>query len=131
MHGLGGVVLRGEATGVENEQALHHGIHAEREDHGRKAQIGNAHSIQHADQCAAQNAEGNGEPDAGFADPAAQGRGHHGAQRHRPRDRQVDMAEQDDHHGARCDDAEEGADLKLLEQIVGREELTRIERTCK
>ena len=36
----------------------------------------------------------------------------------RPGHREVDMAEQDDEHHAGRDDAEEGADLELLQQVV-------------
>ena len=40
----------------------------------------------------------------------------------RPGHRQVDVAEQDDQHHAGGDDAEEGADLELLQQVGRRQE---------
>ena len=44
-----------------------------------------------------------------------------------PGHRQVDLAEQDDQHHAGGDDAEEGGDLELLQQVFGRQEVRRIE----
>ena len=64
---------------------------------------------------------GIGEHRAGRSE-ARQPRGHHAAGRHHPRHRQIDLAEQDDEHHAGGDDAEEGGDLELLQQIFGRQE---------
>ena len=43
--------------------------------------------------------------------------------RDRPRNRQVDVAEQDDQHHARRDHAEERGGLELLQQVVRRQEV--------
>ena len=51
------------------------------------------------------------------------GRGsHHPADPHRPGHREIDVAKKDDQHHAGGDDAEEGRDLELLQQIVERQE---------
>ena len=42
--------------------------------------------------------------------------------------REIDLAEQDDEHHSRRDDAEERGDLQLLQQIGAGEEIRRIDR---
>jgi hypothetical protein len=96
-------------------------------DHRGDAQIGDAIAVDEPERDAAADAEGNGE---GLADRSPAGRRgrHHAADRHDPRHRQVDLAEQDDDQRPGRDDAEERGDLELLQQIFGREEAPRIER---
>ena len=64
---------------------------------------------------------------AAAAPPAGRCRRHHAADGDHPRHRQVDLPEQDDEHRAGGDDAEEGGDLQLLQQVLGRQEVARIE----
>ena len=60
--------------------------------------------------------EPDAEPDRARQRPA-DGGGHHRGRGERPGHREVDMAEQDDQHHSRGDDAEERADLQLLQQV--------------
>ena len=53
---------------------------------------------------------------------AADRGGHHGGGGQGPGHRKIDVAEQDDEHHAGGDDAQERADLELLQQVAGVEE---------
>ena len=53
---------------------------------------------------------------------SADGGGHHGGGGQRPGHREIDVAEQDHQHEARCHDAEEGSHLKLLQEILRLQE---------
>ena len=118
------LVLGGKAARVENHQALGHGIHAKGEDHRGGAQIGNAKAVDEAHSCSAGDAKGYGDyrPHR-LSKQSCSGRRHHAADANGPGDRQVDMAEENDEHHARGDDAEKRGGLELLEKIVGRYEI--------
>ena len=94
------MVLRCEAAGMQHHQALRHRVDAEREDHRGNAQIGDAQAVDQAEDQPAGHAEGQCERLAGIAPPAARRGRHHAADRHHPGDRQIDMAQQNDQHGA-------------------------------
>jgi len=111
-HERGRAILRRKAAGVSDHESLRHGVHAEREDHRRGAQVGDADAVDEADGDPAQDAEGNGERDTpagveaeALEEPGKAG-GHHAADGDGPRDRQVNVTEENDEHDARCDDAE-------------------------
>ena len=61
-------------------------------------------------------------PDRASPGRPADGGRHHRRGRQRPGHRKVDVAEQDDQHHPGGDDAQEGADLELLQQVAGIEE---------
>ena len=123
----GRLVGRRIAAGVHDDHTLHDGIHPQREDHRRDAQERDAEAVGQADQSAASN--GNGTPSAVHegAPPAGNGGGGDPANGDNPGDRQVDMPEQDHDHHTAGDDAEEGGDLQLLQQVETGEELLIID----
>ena len=120
-------ILRGKAAGMHHHQPLRDGVDRERDDHRGNAEVGDAEAIHEPEPDAAGDAEGNGERLARGA-PTGRRRRHHAADRDDPGHREVDLAEQDDDHRARRDDAEKRGDLQLLQQILRREEAARIDR---
>ena len=112
------MVLRRKATRVQDHQSLAHRIDTECEDHRREPHVSHTQAIDHAHKGTTENAEGNGQRHAGGSIPAAECSRHHGTQRDGPGYRQVNVPQQDHHHGAGCDDAEECADLQLLHEIL-------------
>ncbi len=107
--------LRREAARVEHHEAAHHGVHAQGEDHRGHAQVGDAEAVHDADREPHREAHGDRQR-------PAHGAGQHGAGGQGPGHGEVDVAQQDDEHHAGRDDAQEGADLELLEEVGWREE---------
>ena len=114
-HEIGGLGVGSEAAGVGHHQPAHHRVHAKGEDHRGNAQIGDPEPVDHADQKPDREADRNrpGAPDRGR---------HHRRRGQRPGDGKVDLRDQNDDHLPGGDDAEEGADLQLLEEIARREQ---------
>jgi hypothetical protein len=120
-HQDGSLVLRRETAGVVHHQALRDRVHAEREDHRRRAEIGDAEAVDQSDNGSAEDAERDGKriPEHVAEEGLGAGR-HHPADRDGPGERQVDVAEEDDEHHAGGHDAEERGHLQLLHEVVGR-----------
>ena len=123
-------VLRRKPAGVEHHQALRHRVHAERENHRRCAEVSNPEPVDEADQHAREDTERDGQRVAGrLAEEPGRGGRHHRAHGDRPRDRKVDVAEQDDQHHPCRHHTEEGGGQELLRQVLPRQEVGVVERT--
>ena len=72
-------VLRREAAGVEDHQALRHRVHAEREDHRRRAKVGDAEAVDEADAAPQKMPNGMASAEPSVAEEAGRGGRHHGA----------------------------------------------------
>ncbi len=117
-------------AGVHDHQSLRDRVHRQRDDHRRDAKERHAGAADQPQRDAAADAHRNRQRLA-ERPPAGGRRRHHPADGNDPRHRQVDLAEQDDDHHAGRDDAEERCDLKLLQQVLRRQEAARIEAADK
>src|SRR5262249_44627238 len=111
---------------MNDHQPLSDYVCSESKNHRRNAKVSHTDSINQTNRETAHKACGNGQQGAGWS-PAACAGGHHTANRDDPRDREVNMAEQDHKHEARGDDPEKGGDLELLQKILGGEKVRRVE----
>ena len=122
--------LRIESAGEHHADSEQHRVHAQRPDHRWQPQVGDAGAVEETDGRTDNDPERYREaPPPGIGADAGDGGGGDGGGGKRPRNRQVDVAEQNDRHHSDRDDPEERCDLKLLQQIVRRQEL-RVENAA-
>jgi hypothetical protein len=116
------MILGRKAAGVQHHQALGDGVDAQGEDHRRDPQIGNAETVDDADDQSAEHGEWQRHGRARVAPPTGCGGRHHATDRYHPRNRKIDMAQKNDQHGAAGDDAQKRRRLQLQQQITDGEE---------